>query len=471
MALGSRRHIPLLVYITAPALARQLMDLGIAWRGARIGLLRHVLKPALAALVLAGAFWTHRMTALDYVPLGFGLNPLAQPEKALKFIEGSGLQPNLFNGYNWGGYVAWKLKEPWRPFMDGRVDVYGEERVEAYVKWINGLGQWPQAFAHYGIQTVLIDYKQASRPLGLGQQLWQSPQWALAYWDRVSLVFARRTDETAEAIAAHEYTRANPTLTLAELIRHNPPGPKRETLHAELERCLEAAPDAIPALAMKRDLLSLEGRYEEAIDLCERILELDGRNAQTHYRLGALFENTKDLDAAVEAYSKATRFDPHLTRAWTRLGIVCQRQGDVKKGLAFCQRALKEDSNDAEALFATGQALSELGRYSDSLEIWERYMREKPDQPGVLRGVAQLHENLGDRKKARRLLERALALDQEKGESHLAMASFLIRESRTADARKHFEAARAFMGPKAIELAKQDEDLRKLVDTVTVRSD
>ena len=132
---------------------------------------------------------------------------------------------------------------------------------------------------------------------------------------------------------------------------------------------------------------------------------------------------------------------------------------------------MKEDSNDAEALFATGQALSELGRYSDSLEIWERYMREKPDQPGVLRGVAQLHENLGDRKKARRLLERALALDQEKGESHLAMASFLIRESRTADARKHFEAARAFMGPKAIELAKQDEDLRKLVDTVTVRSD
>ncbi|MCX7011252.1 MAG: tetratricopeptide repeat protein, partial [Candidatus Sumerlaeota bacterium] len=449
MSLTSRRHIPLLVYSTAPVLAQLLRDwraevgktgIGpLVWekrRPARLSgrgsqtppaaidresapvsrfpaprslefLRRRIPLPYLrelvvAALILAGAHWTYRMLAFKYIPWGLGVYSLAQPRKAVDFIERAGLKPNLFNGYNWGGYVAWRLFPAWKTFIDGRVDLYGPERVKEYYSWITGTGDWRGAFERFGIQTVLLDYQQARGKLG--RQLWQSPEWALVYWDDIGVVYARPSPETQAAVEAHAFHAFNPAWSYAEAVDALPAGPKRETALAELKEQLAHDPRSIRALDFESYFDSIDGRLDEAAELCRRMIALQPRGATAYARLATILDKQRDLDGAERAYRMTLRLQPRMADAWVRLGAMYERRGDSKTALRYYQRALQVRPGDLDGLYNAARVSANLGRDRESLRLWERYLSVKPGEPDLLQGVADLYRQIGDEVDAWRLL-------------------------------------------------------------------
>ena len=480
LAWTSRRHIPLLVYTTAPILAEQLEAwrrcagprwaprfLGRRWRAPRWG------EAAAAALFLWGGLWTRRMLALDYIPFGLGVNPQAQPAKALDFIESSGREPNLFHSYNWGGFIAWRLGSPWRAFIDGRVDLYGAERTGQYFQWVSGRGDWRRAFDLYDIRTVLLDYEQAQG--ALGKALWGAPDWALAHWDDLGVVYARRNEDSAQAIAATEYRQINPVWSYKEMTEANPPGPEREAAMAELDRRLQADPDSIRAMEFKSFFLSIEGRLDESAALCRRMIEIEPRAATAQFRLGTILEklgsaeNLSDpekrhyLQEAERSYRGALRFKPDLAEAWVRLGAICERRGDLKGALGRYRRAMKARPGDADGLYNAARALALLGRTWESIGLWERYLTAKPAGAPLLIDVAGLYEQVGASADALRLMKRAVALDEGRAQTLLALAGLFARYGLWGEAQERLMEAAREMGPGAVAEAEKSKDFAPIL--------
>lgn len=91
---------------------------------------------------------------------------------------------NLFNSYNWGGYLS--LFAPEFPvFTDGRTDLYGDRFLTGdYYRTAVGAPGWQDTLARYGIGVVLIEPQ-----TGLAYALRETPGWRVAYIDEMAVLF------------------------------------------------------------------------------------------------------------------------------------------------------------------------------------------------------------------------------------------------------------------------------------------
>ena len=63
----------------------------------------------------------------------------------------------MFNDYNWGGYLIWRLFPERKVFIDGRADVYGDEFIFEYLRTYHAEPAWRDRLEHHGIRTVLTE--------------------------------------------------------------------------------------------------------------------------------------------------------------------------------------------------------------------------------------------------------------------------------------------------------------------------
>ncbi len=109
------------------------------------------------------------------------------PARALAWFRENRPPPNLYNTYDWGGYLLWHLYPEYRVFIDGRADLYGDEFIEEFLRIYRAEKGWEAGLERYGVNTVLI---QPSAPLA--KVLQQSDSWARAYGDEQAVIFIRR---------------------------------------------------------------------------------------------------------------------------------------------------------------------------------------------------------------------------------------------------------------------------------------
>jgi hypothetical protein len=125
------------------------------------------------------------------------------PEAAAAFVERNGLPGGLFNYYDWGGYLLWRLG-PQRPVaIDNRVldedtlvlalavtAALEEPRVGERALYRAMLDRW-------GVQTVILPlFDSLSNPIPLVGKLSQDPDWAPVFVSGNSLVLVRVTPRT-----------------------------------------------------------------------------------------------------------------------------------------------------------------------------------------------------------------------------------------------------------------------------------
>ena len=62
----------------------------------------------------------------------------------------------IFNHYDWGGYLIWKLYPSTPVFIDGRADLYGEQLFDQFADTYQFKGAWQQPLQRWSIDTVLV---------------------------------------------------------------------------------------------------------------------------------------------------------------------------------------------------------------------------------------------------------------------------------------------------------------------------
>jgi tetratricopeptide (TPR) repeat protein len=86
------------------------------------------------------------------------------------------------------------------------------------------------------------------------------------------------------------------------------------------EAPLRIATDEADSLYALGGQLYSEGRYREAIPLFQRVVALDGRNANAYALLGGSYFQLGDYGAAIDAFERALQLDEGIKLAY--LGLV-----------------------------------------------------------------------------------------------------------------------------------------------------
>jgi hypothetical protein len=108
------------------------------------------------------------------------------PTGAVRFVRENHPPGPMFNSYNWGGYLMWKLWPDYPVFIDGRTDLYDGPFIREYVDAVRGGEEWESLLDRYGIKLVFIE---AQSPLALF--LSEEPGWRRVYLDEQAALFSR----------------------------------------------------------------------------------------------------------------------------------------------------------------------------------------------------------------------------------------------------------------------------------------
>jgi hypothetical protein len=105
------------------------------------------------------------------------------PVRAGAFLQAHPAVGPIFNHYDWGGYLIWKLYPPTRVFIDGRADIYGQAPLDQFAATYQLKGAWKKALKDWGVTTVIVPRDSA---LAAGLQI--SPGWNVAYEDQQAII-------------------------------------------------------------------------------------------------------------------------------------------------------------------------------------------------------------------------------------------------------------------------------------------
>jgi hypothetical protein len=120
------------------------------------------------------------------------------PEHAAEFAESHALSGPLYNDFNWGGYLIWRLPE-YQVSMDGRTNLHGDRRfARSYATW-SGMRDWATDPELSQAKIVI-----GSVNFPLTSLLRFDPRFRLVYEDRLAVVFVANTStQTQSTNTAH----------------------------------------------------------------------------------------------------------------------------------------------------------------------------------------------------------------------------------------------------------------------------
>jgi hypothetical protein len=108
------------------------------------------------------------------------------PAGAAAYLQSHPPAGPLFNLYDWGGYLVWRLNPRTAVFIDGRADLYGESLMLQFADTYELRDDWRSALRAWQIETVIVPPDCA-----LAVALRGSPGWGVRYSDPRAVVLER----------------------------------------------------------------------------------------------------------------------------------------------------------------------------------------------------------------------------------------------------------------------------------------
>jgi hypothetical protein len=186
----SIRHIPIFVLVAIPLLSRRV-DEWLADRswakaffvaGGDASVTSRALNVAilLSALTFCGLHVYRTVGQLD------SREAKNFPSAAVSFLATHQVPMPLFNHYDWGGYLIWRLYPKYRVWADGRTDLYGDAFLGDFLRVYWAQDGWQQRLEDWGIQSVMVP---PNAPLA--HALVASARWHEIYKDRQAVIFIK----------------------------------------------------------------------------------------------------------------------------------------------------------------------------------------------------------------------------------------------------------------------------------------
>ncbi len=172
--------------ITATPLLSEWIQASIKTLPRRESRARQILNPRLTVLLNATL-----IAALSLGVLG-NLYLISRPARveenyplaAVEWVQTNRPSGRMFNSYNWGGYLLWRLPD-YPVFIDGRADLYGSKLIQQWHNVVNANENAQAILAEWDVEWVFLE------PGWPAATLLKNNDWHVLYEDDRAVVLGR----------------------------------------------------------------------------------------------------------------------------------------------------------------------------------------------------------------------------------------------------------------------------------------
>ena len=365
--------------------------------------------------------------ATDLATFGTGLSWWF-PQRAAEFIERENLPGEIFNTYDEGGYVSWRLGPQRLDYIDGRDTLFGRQRVQQHRLLLESppdSAVWDEETTRYNINTILF-----SRSDGIdhGQlkAFCASSTWRPVYLDEVSAVFVRRTPQTEALIRRFPVDCATAPLPV--------------------ETVFSNRTEEFAAWVNAAGVLTVLGRNLDALEASDKALAIFPGSTAAHLaRAGALTGMNRGTEAEKELLTAIALSPSEYT--WSDLANFYRREGRASDAIAAMRKAVELQADPQATLVQLGYYALDSGHPDDALEAYDEAWRgasakeKKSTGRGsfaysVAAGKAEAWSKIGDAKQAAFYQEQAVQLAPDARQAWLNLAQIYESQGRSADAER-----------------------------------
>ncbi len=362
----------------------------------------------------------------DIASFGVGLSWWF-PDGAAAFLEREHIPGEIFNSYNEGGYLTWRLGEEYRDYIDGRAIPFGTELFQRNGSLLGtqpDSSDWQAEADRYGIQAIIVPLARynALQFFPVLQQFCNNDNWRPVYLDEVSAVFLRRTRQTENMIQRLQIDCATAPLPLT-----------LPTTRGAM---------AFNQWANAAALLQALGRNSEAFDATTKALDIFPDSAFLHFTRGTLLRDPGNLPAAEQQYLQAAALEGNAA-TWSALADLYHVEGRIPQEIRAREQAIEFLPRPGLALLSLGYAYLDAGSPQEALTAFARAENSLPESAdahdptylaNLAHGRAVAWSALGNLDRSLALEEETVRLSPERLEDWRRLADLYSRKGRAADA-------------------------------------
>jgi hypothetical protein len=268
----------------------------------------------------------------------FTMRPAISCPQAASFIQDHNLPGPIFNDFQMGAYLTYRLFPKYRLFIDSRV--LDPNLVQRYTEMKSTPARWKEEEDRYGFRTVILGNFSTLERSPLGQTLLRDPRWHLAYLDPLAAIFVK--DDSSQPVS--------PTVNL------DLPSPEGRRLPfvapasfvAPLPLLQRVFLHDFPANYLVEYLADLGqlGRPADVIELATRALKDSAGQALVYRQRCAAQLMLRNVPAALDDCTSAYKLSPDDPQVVALYSMVLNGIGRKEEAVFLVEKALQERPND-----------------------------------------------------------------------------------------------------------------------------
>ena len=174
------------------------------------------------------------------------------------------------------------------------------------------------------------------------------------------------------------------------------------------------APAEPYALGIASKFYLSQGRLDQALDLVDRVLDIDADNQRARDLRGSVLFEMGDYRRASEELRLLARDQPNSISTHSRLADSLLFSGEWEEAVGVAEHLIEIDPDHSHAHYVRGRALIELGRPADAIAAFDALLPASDCHSLLL--AASCVRGIGDYASARRYLERVAELEPDNRE-------------------------------------------------------
>ena len=243
------------------------------------------------------------------------------PSTAAAFIQKQHVQGNMFNQYNYGGYLEYELFPQEKVFIDGRTDVFLCCELPEYFLLQDSINLSDNKFDSlitkffnmHKISYALLEVKKDPFGWKVAHVLQNDKNWSLVYWDDRFVIFVKNNEENNSLIRSFGAVGATP-------FEEKPfrEGQAKQA-YSEYTKMVGIVDSAISRNALGY-LYFLSGDLSSAKEQFQKAIALDSTYESGYSNLAEVMVKEQNYSEAIALYTQALTLNPNRPIIYLRLG-------------------------------------------------------------------------------------------------------------------------------------------------------
>jgi tetratricopeptide (TPR) repeat protein len=197
----------------------------------------------------------------------------------------------------------------------------------------------------------------------------------------------------------------------------------------------------IDKLVMQGLAYHQQGMFNEAKALYEQVLKVQPKNFSALQLIATLYAQTNNPLKAIDFFSKAIRINPNFAPCYSNRGNALKELGRYSEAIISYDKAISLQADDAYTYSNRGVVLQELGRTEEALASYDKAISLNPNSAESYSNRGVVLQELGRTEEALASYEKAISLYFNSPKTHFNRGNALKDLGRFDDALVSYENA------------------------------